>query len=91
MKRLAAKCAVCEWRYECSNKRFESVGYYSIAEQAQQRYTEPIASEILVKHDYRHIKVAENTTVNIDLEEVKRKLYEPLYEQLSVGYLLREG
>jgi hypothetical protein len=87
MKRLATKCAVCEWRYECSNKRFETVGYYSIAEQAQQRYAEPIASKILVKHDYRHIKVAENTTVTIDLEDIKRELH----EQLSVGYLLREG
>lgn len=87
MKRLAAKCAVCEWRYECSNKRFEAVGYYSIAEQARQRYTEPIASDILVKHDYRNIKVAENTTVTIDLEDIKRELH----EQLSVGNLLREG
>ena len=87
MKRLAAKCAVCEWRYECSNKRFEAVGYYSIAEQPLQRYTEPMANDILVKHDYRNIKVAENTTVTIDLEDIKRELH----EQLSVGYLLREG
>lgn len=87
MKRLTAKCAACEWRYECSNKRFEAIGYYPIAAEIQQRYTEPIASEILVKHDYRHIKVAENTTVTIDLEDIKRELH----EQLSVGYLLREG
>ena len=87
MKRLAAKCAVCEWRYECSNKRFEAVDYYLITEAAQQRYAASIASEILAKHDYRNIKVGENTTVTIDLEEVKRKLYEPL----SAGYLLREG
>ena len=87
MKRLAAKCAVCEWRYECSNKHFEAIGYYPIAEAAQQRYAAPIASAILVKHDYRHIKIAENTTVTIDLEDIKRKLH----EQLSVGYLLREG
>lgn len=87
MKRLAAKCAACEWRYECNNKRFEAIGYYSIAEQARQRYTEPIASDILVKHDYRNIKVAENTTVTIDLEDIKRELH----EQLSVGNLLREG
>lgn len=87
MKRLTAKCTACEWRYECSNKRFETIGYYPIAAEIQQRYTEPIASEILVKHDYRHIKVAENTTVTIDLEDIKRELQ----EQLSVGYLLREG
>lgn len=32
------------------------------------------AAPVLVTHDYRDVKIAENTTVTIDLEEVKEKL-----------------
>lgn len=39
-------------------------------------YIEPSSSElmqpILIPHDYRNIKVAETTTITIDVEELKR-------------------
>lgn len=33
-----------------------------------------VAAPVMVKHDYRDVKIAENTTVTIDLEELKEKL-----------------
>lgn len=32
------------------------------------------SAPIMVKHDYRNIKIAENTKVTIDLEDMKEKL-----------------
>jgi hypothetical protein len=36
------------------------------------------AAPILAKHDYRDVKIAENTTVTIDLEDIKKKLHRDL-------------
>lgn len=51
----------------------EAVGYLEPA-------TAPVVTELtaplLVPHDYRNIKVAENTPITIDLEELKRQLAE---------------
>lgn len=44
-----------------------------------------MANPMAVKHDYRNIKVAENTTVTIDIEELKRQNVENFYKQLKPG------
>lgn len=44
--------------------------------------TQDIAAPLLVKHDYRNVKVAENTTVTIDIEEMKRKVNESISKRL---------
>ncbi|WP_413778120.1 hypothetical protein [Caproicibacterium sp. XB1] len=37
------------------------------------------AAPVMVKHDYRDVKIAENTTVTIDLEEVKENMRKQIY------------
>lgn len=37
---------------------------------------------VLIPHDYRNIKVADNITVTIDIEEMKRKLSKSLMPRL---------
>lgn len=61
-----------------------------IASSCAEPMAEPMMQEMTVKHDFRDIKIAENTTITIDLEEVKEKLKEDFYKQLGCG-LLREG
>lgn len=37
------------------------------------------AAPVMQPHDYRDIKISANTTVTIDLEEIKKKLNESIY------------
>lgn len=41
------------------------------------------SAEVLVKHDYRNIKIGPNTTVSLDLEEVKKQLERDIYKALG--------
>ena len=59
----------------------------NIAKSAAQNNSAPIAAELLVKHDYRNIKIAENTTVTIDIEELKKKMEEDIYKNLGCGFM----
>lgn len=43
------------------------------------------AAPVMVKHDYRDVKIAENTTVTIDLEELKKKLHRNLMPNFLQG------
>lgn len=49
--------------------------------------TQPIVADIAVKHDYRNIKIAENTTVTIDLVEMKKKLEDDFYKSIRCSFL----
>ena len=40
------------------------------------------AASIMQLHDYRDIKIDANTTVAIDIEEMKKKLEESMYPSL---------
>lgn len=73
LSKLSEKCRKCPFLEKCEHKQMEAVGYLEPA-------TAPVATELtaplLAPHDYRNIKVAENTTITIDLEELKRQLAE---------------
>ena len=86
---MAAKCAACEFKDDCDNKRLEACAYIippSMAMPASAETTMPLAADIAVKHDYRDIKIAENTTVTIDLEEMKRELAKSLSPMCFLEY-----
>lgn len=44
-----------------------------------------LASPILRKHDYRDVKVAESTTITIDLEELKEQMKQDFYKSVGLG------
>jgi protein associated with RNAse G/E len=48
--------------------------------QAGMPSTESAAMPALKKHDYRDIKITENTTVTIDLEELKENMKKSFYK-----------
>lgn len=39
---------------------------------------------MLIPHDYRNIEVAENTTITIDVEELKRQMQKDFYKQMGI-------
>ena len=40
---------------------------------------------MLIPHDYRDIKVGENTTITIDVDELKRQIQKDFYKQMGIG------
>ncbi len=80
MKKLATKCRKCPYVLTCDHKQMEAVGSLPLSKSAAESSTAPLMQEMAVKHDYRDIKIGENTTVTIDLEDLKKKLVEDFYK-----------
>ena len=81
--KLYSGCGRCPYKDSCSNKRMESHGYLQPAAS--------IISEnvpVMVKHDYRDIKIDASTTVTIDLEDIKKRLAEDFYRSQGIGLML---
>lgn len=87
LSRLSAKCRACPFVDKCGQKRLEAEAYLksmvatSVAYPSVNGLVEPIAA----KHDYRNVKVAENTTITIDIEEIKLQLEKDFYNQIGLG------
>lgn len=81
LTRMAKMCRECPFKDRCKNKRLEKEAYLT-------PFTSPVienmASPVLKAHDYRNVKVAENTTVTIDLEELKERMRKELYRQAGI-------
>lgn len=93
ISKISEICKQCVNYDKCANKRMEACAYahFNGENQLAQLCAEeaaPLASaDMLVKHDYRDVKIAENTTVTIDLEDMKKKLQEDIYKGLMCGFL----
>jgi len=83
------RCLKCEHFDECDEKRMVMCAMAELpppeqyAEKAGQAVTMPLTNDVLVKHDFRQIKIAPNTVVTIDLEEEKKKLRQELTKHLT--------
>lgn len=88
ISRLSEECRKCPFVSKCDNKRMEAMLYMepNVASSASVDYVAPVLADILVKHDYRDIKVGENTTITIDVEELKQQMKEDFYRELGIGF-----
>lgn len=88
VSRLCGECQKCPFVSKCDNKRLEAMAYLEpkVAASASVDYAAPVPADILVKHDYRDIKVGENTTITIDVEELKRQMKKDFYRKLGIGF-----
>ena len=82
ISRLSEKCRECPFESKCDKKRMEALAYL---EPAAQPNTQPLAAPLMVEHDYRNVKIAPNTTVTIDLEDIKKQL-EVRFNPLGLQY-----
>lgn len=71
------RCRKCRHRKECKNKQMEACAF---AEQSSN-----YAADLMVKHNYRNVLIAENTTVTIDLEEVKERIKDEIVKNLNTA------
>ena len=83
--KLYSGCGRCPYKDSCSNKRMESHGYL---QPAASNISESVSSPVMVKHDYRDIKIDASTTVTIDLEDIKKRLAEDFYRSQGIGLML---
>lgn len=87
ISKLHEKCEKCQYVDVCDEKRKVACGMLPLPERmfdsASAAMTMPIAAEILVKHDYRNIKISEAQTITVDLEEMKKDLERRIYKALG--------
>lgn len=82
------ECQACGQYDKCKNRRRVACLYLEpLINPAAEELTQPIIADIAVKHDYRNIKIDENTTVTIDLEGMKKKLKEDFYNGIRCSFL----
>lgn len=48
--------------------------------------TQELTQPLLVPHDYRNVKVSENITITINLEDLKKQLVESYYKRIGLNY-----
>lgn len=82
LTRMAKMCRECPFKDKCKNKRLEKETYLT---PIISPIIEDMASPVLIAHDYRNVKVAENTTITIDVEELKERMRKEIYRQAGIG------
>lgn len=87
LSRLSKKCRECPFKEKCSKKRMEAEGYLPepMLASASMPSVSEMAAPMAVKHDYRNVKVAEGTTITIDLEELKEQMKQDFYKSVGLG------
>ncbi len=87
ISKLHEKCQKCPRVNICDKKRMEACAYMEMPDpcmaSAAAEGADYAHADVLVKHDYRDIKIGPNTTVTIDLEEQKRQLEWDIYKALG--------
>lgn len=81
LSRLSKQCMECKYVDTCNHKRMEAYAY--LPEPAIAPTTQPVlndaTAEIIIKHDYRDVKIGVDTTITVDVEEIKKKLTNSIY------------
>lgn len=82
LSRLSSKCRKCPFVDICTKKKMQAEAYL---ESAAMPAGADVMQPLLVPHDYRDVKIDENTTITIDLEELKRQLEQEFYQKAGLG------
>ena len=79
LSRLSKKCRECKYVDTCNHKMMEALAYINEASIIAGANT---AAAIVQPHNYRNKKIDFNTTITIDLEDIKREVEKSLYRNL---------
>lgn len=88
LRRMASKCQNCPKRDSCEHKKMELCAYFEeppVLAQVSMPSVAELMQPMLIPHDYKDIKVGENTTITIDVEELKRQIQKDFYKQMGIG------
>lgn len=81
LSRLCSKCAKCPKVETCNHKRMEMVGFL---EPTSATANSELTNSAIASHKYRQVKVAPNTTVTIDLEDIKKEIEQSIAKQAGL-------
>lgn len=82
LTRMTKMCRECPYKDRCTNKRMEKEAYLT---PTTSPIIEDMASPVLKVHSYRDVKVAENMTITVDLEDLKERMRKDIYRQSGIG------
>lgn len=83
LTRLATKCSKCPYVDTCNHKRMQAEAcMMPLTADNMQSATMPAS----VPHNYRDVKIGKDTTITIDLEEMKKQLVEDFYRQSGLMF-----
>lgn len=89
--KTSEECKKCEYFEDCENKRLVLCAMKESPTDFLSKNSEGASSsvvqDVLVKHDYRDIKLNGSMTITIDLEEVKKEVEREFYKQLGCPWL----
>lgn len=84
---LSEKCQKCPRVNICDKKRMEACAYMEMPDPCMASAAVEGAgyahADVLVKHDYRDIKINSSMTISVDFEDVKRQLERDIYKALG--------
>lgn len=89
VSKTTSMCSICPCKDECDNKRLESCAFVEVEKQNSapysQRNTVDYTAPVLRKHKYTDIHLDKDTSVTVDLEEIKEQLRKDFYRQAGLG------
>lgn len=87
--KTSEECLACEHYDDCNNKRMVACAFMdmpsSMLATAAESAVAPMLNDVAVKHDYRDVWIDPNTTVTIDLEDVKKQIERDFYKSIGLG------
>lgn len=85
------ECLHCKYFNDCDKKRLVMCAVKEMPplmmERAAESVSMPLTEDLAVNHDYRDIKVGENTTIAIDLEDIKKRMEKDFYKALGCPFM----
>ena len=85
------ECLQCSYYEDCDKKRLVMCAVKEmppqVAEKAAESVSMPFVEDLAVKHDYRDVKIAEYTTITIDLEDLKKQMEKDFYRALGCPFM----
>ena len=81
LSRLCAECDNCPKVDTCDHKRMEMVGSL---EPTSATANLELSNSAIVPHKYRQVKIAPNTTVTIDLEDIRKEMEQSIAKQTGL-------
>lgn len=79
---LSPECEACPFVEKCKHKRMVAESYLM---PTSAEMVSPVLEPLAVKHDYRNIKVAPDTTITMDVEELKKQIEREIYRKAGIG------
>lgn len=89
VSKTSSMCRICHYKDKCDSKALESCAFVEVEKQnsapCSQKNTVANTAPVLRKHQYRDIYLDKDTSVTVDLLEIKEQLRKDFYRKAGLG------